>query len=225
MSLLLVYEKKSVETDPVFNRDFPTWRGIAYIIFYIWVLGLNVLCFEHFMISHPIILDFNDHHVEPSTEIFKIAGLLSTVFAALFTIYALQVASVVSLGKFPPQYLVLFVWGVFFVFIFNPLPLFYYKSRIFTLKLLLRIIISPFMGVPFVVSWATDQLVSLITPFEDMVYTGCYYFNIDFTDLKGNTNPCKAPSKTAVFVFASIVFLYRIFQCIRQGYEKKKYWK
>ena len=88
-----------------------------------------------------------------------------------------------------------------------------------------KIILSPFIGVPFVVSWATDQLASLITPFEDMLYTGCYYFNIDFTDAQVTSNSCRNPAKTAVFIFASTVFMYRILQCIRQGYDKKKYWK
>jgi len=45
MSLLLAYQNKGVETNPIFNRDFPTWRGIAFVIFYIWVIGINVFCF------------------------------------------------------------------------------------------------------------------------------------------------------------------------------------
>lgn len=46
MTLLLMYKKKSVETDPIFNRDFPTWRGIALIIFYIWTQGANLYVYE-----------------------------------------------------------------------------------------------------------------------------------------------------------------------------------
>jgi len=42
---ILAYTGKSIETDPIFNRDFPTWRGIALFIIYIWILGLNVYGF------------------------------------------------------------------------------------------------------------------------------------------------------------------------------------
>lgn len=225
MALLISYLNKSVETDPIFNRDFPTWRGIAYIILYLWVIGLNVFCFEYFKISHRIILDFNEHHYETSTGIFKIAGFLSTVFAAVFTIYALNIADIVILGNFPSRYLALIVWGFFLLFVFNPLPISYFRSRVYILKLLLRIIVSPFVGVPFVIAWGTDQLLSLITPFEDLAYTICYYFSLDFTDLEVKNNNCRQPAKVVVFVYATIIFMYRILQCIRQGYDKKKYWK
>lgn len=42
---MLVYTGKSVETDYVFNRDFPTWRGIAFFIIYTWILGFNTYGF------------------------------------------------------------------------------------------------------------------------------------------------------------------------------------
>lgn len=175
------------------------------------------------MISHTIILDFNQHHYSTSTQIFKIAGSLSTLFAAAFTVYALNLAEVVNLGAFPPQYLVLIPWATFLLFMFNPFPIFYARTRIFILKLFLKIIISPILGVPFVVTWATDQLLSLLTPFQDMVYTICYYSAQDFSDVYAVQNNCKNPAKIAVFVYGIIIFSYRIFQCMRQGWDKKKY--
>jgi len=45
MSFLLAYENKSVETDPQFNRDFSSWRGLAFVIIYFWVLGINIYYF------------------------------------------------------------------------------------------------------------------------------------------------------------------------------------
>lgn len=43
--IILAYSGISIETDPTFNRDFPTWRGIAFFIFYIWILGFDVYNF------------------------------------------------------------------------------------------------------------------------------------------------------------------------------------
>ena len=43
--IILAINGLSIETDPIFNRDFPTWRGIAFFIFYIWILGFNTYQF------------------------------------------------------------------------------------------------------------------------------------------------------------------------------------
>ena len=45
--LIIVLELSdvSVEKDPIFSRDFPTWRGIAYFIFYMWIISLNTYLF------------------------------------------------------------------------------------------------------------------------------------------------------------------------------------
>jgi hypothetical protein len=32
----------SIEDDSRFSKDFPTWRGIAIFIWYVWILGLNI---------------------------------------------------------------------------------------------------------------------------------------------------------------------------------------
>lgn len=63
---IIVYTGQSVETNTVFSRDFPTWRGIGIFILYIWVLGFNLYCFERYKISHRLIFKFNDHHYSTS---------------------------------------------------------------------------------------------------------------------------------------------------------------
>jgi hypothetical protein len=81
------------------------------------------------------------------------------------------------------------------------------------------------MGVPFPVAWATDQLVSLLTPIGDIAYTICYYFKIDFSDKLVKTNNCKSPQNIAQFVYGVVVICYRMLQCGRQGFDKGKYWR
>lgn len=58
MVILLSYKGLEVQQDPIFNRDFPIWRGIAFVILYIWILGYNINFYEKFKISYHIILDF-----------------------------------------------------------------------------------------------------------------------------------------------------------------------
>jgi hypothetical protein len=171
---ILGYTGKSVETDFVFNRDFPTWRGIALFIFFTWVLGLNVYAFERYSISHRIIFEFNEHHYSTSTHVLLISGFFSTFFLIMFAIYTLAITGLIKI-IFQPYFLVLFVWGFFILFFINPLPILSYKSRLYALKLALKSVLAPFLGVSFPVIWMTDQLVSLITPLKDLAYTICYY--------------------------------------------------
>ena len=43
---IIQYENLSIEnSSAAFARDFPTWRGVAIFILYIWILGLDVYCF------------------------------------------------------------------------------------------------------------------------------------------------------------------------------------
>ena len=56
VGLILGYLKNQVQTDPIFNVDFGTWRGSALFILYIWSLGVNLRHFEKHNISHRTIL-------------------------------------------------------------------------------------------------------------------------------------------------------------------------
>jgi hypothetical protein len=57
----------SLTADPVFNRDFPVWRGISYFIIYMWVLAINVYMFERHHINYRLVFKFTDYHASTST--------------------------------------------------------------------------------------------------------------------------------------------------------------
>ena len=127
-------------------------------------------------------MDFNEHHYSTPTQIFKVAGFFSTFWLIMFTIYVLEIAHIVTLERIGFQYMVTFVWGLFFLFLLNPIPIFYWKSRLYAFKLALISIVSPFRGVTFPVIWMTDQVISLVTPLKDFGYTVCYYQHINFDE-------------------------------------------
>lgn len=45
MWFIMEYQGFSIENNSVFARDFPTWRGVAIYILYIWVIGFDIYCF------------------------------------------------------------------------------------------------------------------------------------------------------------------------------------
>jgi hypothetical protein len=94
---IINYQDLSIEnTSAAFARDFPTWRGVAIFILYIWILGFDVYMFEKYKISHRLIFQFNDHHYSTSSSIFKIAGFFTAIFMILFLIYLLFITNIVS---------------------------------------------------------------------------------------------------------------------------------
>lgn len=223
MSLLIIYRGQSVDQDPIFNRDFPIWRGIAYIILYIWVFGFNIYYFQAYRISYHIILDYVEHHRASYTNIFNIAGIFSAIFSIFFALYVLAISGIISLGEFPSIYFGLIVWVLFVVFMVNPFPIFYHRSRRYIFKTISRIFISPFFPVPIAIGWIMDQMLSLITSFSDLAYTVCYFTNMDFKNTLTKDNKCRRPVSIIVFTYVLIMLVYKITHCFRKGYDNGKF--
>lgn len=177
------------------------------------------------MVSHRIIFDMSQKGTTSSNRIFNIAGLFSAIFVIIFTAYALQLSDYVFYDSRPHRFLGLIVWVIMLVVLINPFPIFYHHSRFFLMKLFLKVLASPLIGVPFFISWTTDQFVSLVTPFEDFSYTICYYTKIDFAnpDFVEEINPCRSPVRTAIFVYGCVTFGYRIVESLRQAYDNRKF--
>lgn len=119
----------------------------------------------------------------------------------------------------------LFVWGIFILYLINPFPIFSFRSRLYGLKIAIKSILAPFLGVTFPVIWMTDQLISLITPFRDFAYTICYYINLtDEGSVNSRSNTCNSAKRfEVVFMVGAIAYFFRIVQCMRQGYDKGSY--
>lgn len=47
-----------IGSNTIFRDQFPVWRGASETIFYIWILGLNVLFFEKSSINFKLIFHF-----------------------------------------------------------------------------------------------------------------------------------------------------------------------
>ena len=61
-------------------------------------------------------------------------------------------------------------------FMFLPLPIFYFRIRLYFIKLLILMFISPCNGVNFKIHWVTEQFISFKQPLRDFVYTMMFYF-------------------------------------------------
>lgn len=89
LAIILAASNINLEKDPIFNKDFSHWRGIAFIIFYIWSLGINMYFYEKYNINHRVVLENNYTMYPTSVGIFRFASVFSVLFVVFFSLYAL----------------------------------------------------------------------------------------------------------------------------------------
>ncbi len=90
------------------------------------------------------------------------------MFVILFLFYVLDVAEIYHIPGFTTEYFALISWGLFVLFLIMPLPFLSNKGRFFVWSLFIKSLLSPFRGVPFPVTWMTDQAVSMAVPLKDL---------------------------------------------------------
>lgn len=180
LGLILGYKNEKVQTGSIFNTDFPIWRGIALFIAYAWVIGVNMHHYEKYNISHRAILENTQTKYPTSTGMYIFAGFFTALLIVVFTLYVLDISDTIELA-INPQILPVFVWIPFLVYFFNPISIFYFRSRDYVLKLLFKILISFAIPITFPIAYGTDQFTSLFLPFRGIVYAICYYSRGEFT--------------------------------------------
>lgn len=178
--VIIQINKLSISNESQFSRDFPTWRGIAIWIWYVWILGFDIWMFDRYKIRYREIFKIAPNHYPQAVNIYRIAGLHSTVFVTLFLFYVLDITDIYKIPGFTEEYFAGISWLLFIGFLCLPIPAFSNKGRYFVFTLIYDSITSPFRGVAFPVIWMTDQAVSMAVPLKDLEYTICYYTELDF---------------------------------------------
>ena len=93
-------------------------------------------------------------------------------------------------------------------------------------KYLWKSLISFAIPITYPIVYTTDQFLSLLTPIKDTFQTICYYSHFNSTEDKQESIQdfnCSTPASIAIFVFSTVIFCYRIMQCIKCGFQVKPY--
>ena len=56
LAIILIHAGRNLQSNPTFNEDFPMWKGLIFIIFYIWALGVNIYIYEKHNIDYRTVL-------------------------------------------------------------------------------------------------------------------------------------------------------------------------
>ncbi|KAL4482505.1 hypothetical protein ABPG72_001481 [Tetrahymena utriculariae] len=214
---------------------FPLFRGNGLFITNIWLIAWNVHGWQNNHINYKLIFKLN-HHFSQMYQILKRASFFTFFYFVCFVWFLFlntphqdtsgsggSVDLYVLIDWIDMELLPLFGWFMLFGYYFFPffnVSFFNPQGRLYFFRLLGDCLKSPFVKMEFRISWMTDMLVSMAGPLKDFGITICFYlskFHI-ISDQCSN-------SSVMPFLLNIIPTLYRMFQCIRQGYDNKKFWR
>lgn len=82
---------------------------------------------------------------------------------------------------YPVEYTPFVVWSFYFAYMFFPSRgILNPKGRNYFYTILKKILLTPFVKINFLLTFATDQAVSFVTAIKDFAYTVCF-FKSEFT--------------------------------------------
>lgn len=201
------------------NYIFPMFRGVGLLILYLWGMAWNVYGFTIYKINFRNILEYGSHY-STHFQIMKRAGFFTLVFALMMFLYLLGLeinqSSEVNL---PIEYTPFMVWTIYLLYIFFPnREVFNPRGRKYFYLLVKKILLTPIVKMSFLISYASDQLVSFIVPIKDFAYTLCFYTSsFAVEDVKSCLKSDSFDGIIIAYVVAIVPLLIRMMQCFKQA--------
>ncbi|XP_032904677.1 xenotropic and polytropic retrovirus receptor 1 homolog [Amblyraja radiata] len=161
------------------------YRGGFILIEFVFLLGINIYGWRKAGVNHCLIFELDPRNHLSHQDLFELAGFLGVLWclsllACLFSAYIHTPMSVSPL----------LLYGFMVLLLVNPTKTFYYKSRIWLLKVLSRVATAPFRKVGFADFWLADQLNSMGPVFLDLWYLICFYgFELNWESNEGLLSP------------------------------------
>jgi len=231
--LFLAIDGHFEEQTSFFNHVFPIYRGASFIVLYIFLLAWNVYGWNRFNINYRRIFKFN-HHYSTLGQILKRGMFFWVVLLLTFIWYVLIESDLGSFSQYidflQKKYIALIIWFVLIGYMLFPSKKYCNgQGRLYVFRLLQRIVCLSFFHVDFIMNWATDQIVSFVTPLKDLEYTFCYFIEYSFSGKNSLVTADVCSEKTIYigFVASSLPLFFRMVQCLRmtsQNWSQKEYY-
>ena len=154
---------------------FEHWR-VAYSAFrptflltlFMFCYAINAKAWVKYGVNHVLIFEFDPRNRLSVSQVFEVASLGLFVWCVAGVLYIFS--PVIGLHQFiVPGGLLLSYLCLFSL----PLPVLFFRSRLWLLKKLVRIPLAPFLRVDFADFWLADQLNSLVTVLLDVEFYIC----------------------------------------------------
>ncbi|KAM3910983.1 solute carrier family 53 member 1-like [Leptodactylus fuscus] len=146
------------------------YRGGFLIVEFFLFLGINNYGWRKAGVNHILIFELDPRDNISYLHLFEIAGFLGVAWclSVLSCLYS-------QLFLIPLQINPLAFYSFLLLLLLNPTKTFYYKSRMWLLKLMYKVSTAPLHKVGFADFWLADQLNSLTPVFVDFWELSCFY--------------------------------------------------
>ncbi|KAL6442743.1 hypothetical protein ACFW04_002670 [Cataglyphis niger] len=149
---------------------FRLYRGPFLIIEFLFLIGINVYGWRSSGVNHVLIFELDPRNHLSEQHLMELAAVLGVVW----TLSLLSFLYSASLS-IPPYINPLVLVCIMLIFLLNPIKIFRHEARFWLLKIIGRVLISPFAYVNFADFWLADQFNSLVTAFLDFHFLICFY--------------------------------------------------
>ncbi|XP_051787655.1 xenotropic and polytropic retrovirus receptor 1 homolog [Erpetoichthys calabaricus] len=146
------------------------YRGGFLLIEFIFLLGINIYGWKKAGVNHILIFELDPRDHLSYQHMFELAGVLGVSWC--ISLLACLHSTFLSI---PLQLNPLLFYGFALLLLLNPTRTCYYRSRLWLLRLLGRVLTAPFHKVGFADFWLADQLISLSPLLLDLWSLICFY--------------------------------------------------
>ncbi|XP_029032635.1 xenotropic and polytropic retrovirus receptor 1 homolog [Osmia bicornis bicornis] len=196
---------------------FRLYRGPLLIVQLLFLIGVNVYGWRSSGVNHVLIFELDPRNHLSEQHLMELAAVLGVIW----TLSLLSFLYSASLS-IPPFVNPLVLVCIMLAFLLNPLKMFRHEARFWLLKVIGRVLISPFAYVTFADFWLADQLNSMATALLDFHFLTCFYVTNGNWLEASDTTQCMTGSLIIRPIVNCLPAWFRFAQCIRRYRDSKE---
>ncbi|XP_017778103.1 PREDICTED: xenotropic and polytropic retrovirus receptor 1-like [Nicrophorus vespilloides] len=202
----------------IFNHKGDDWkiitrlyRGSFLIVEFLFLWGINIYGWRSSGVNHVLIFEMDPRNHLSEQHIIEMAAIFGVIWSIslLCFLYSAQLSI--------PAYLNPFILNCLMAaFLLNPTKTLRHEARFWALRVLSRVLVTPFFYVTFAEFWMADQLNSMMTLFTDLQYFFCFYItNTNWFEAK-DIDYCINKFIPLRSIMAALPAWFRFAQCLRR---------
>jgi hypothetical protein len=217
--LLLIFVFTPPFLDENFFRIFPVFRCLLLFIIFFWLWALCLFIWEKYRINHVFLLGLNPDRTLSWVSVLKASVILSFVWLAGTSLYVGTYTKQLVLIHPGWENMILLV-TVILICGLCLIPMhgfFHWSSRSTILKVLFRLLITPFGRWKLFEVFVAEQLTSVAVALRDFIFLSCFFATGMWMHPK-HDHQCDAAVTIGGPLIIGIPLLWRALQCIRKGW-------
>ncbi|KAH1004031.1 hypothetical protein HUJ04_003845 [Dendroctonus ponderosae] len=193
------------------------YRGPLLIIEFLFLWGINIYGWRSSGVNHVLIFEMDPRNHLSEQHIIEMGAIFGIMWS--ISVLCFFFSEQIGLPAFvhPLALIILML-----MFMLNPTKTLRHEARFWALRVLGKVVMSPFFFVSFADFWLADQLNSLVTLFTDLQYFVCFYVSNGSWSEGKDPNYCIESFMGVRALMACLPPWFRFAQCLRRYRDTKE---